>query len=112
MKSKKGSESGQALVLIVLIIFGLFGMTALAIDGSNVFVDRRQAQNAADNAALTAAMKYAQNPYLTTNDLAALAISSAANNGYTGIAPRSIVTLKFLPKDLTDCPLAPSGDIF
>src|SRR5215211_1059124 len=52
----KSQERGQALVIIALAVVGLFGFSALAIDGSRVFSDRRNAQNAADTAALSAAL--------------------------------------------------------
>lgn len=49
------SERGQAIVLIVLAIFGLLGMAALGIDLGQLYATRRNAQNAADAAALAAA---------------------------------------------------------
>ncbi|HET9907423.1 MAG TPA: Tad domain-containing protein [Anaerolineales bacterium] len=49
-------EKGQALIVIALAAVVLFGFAALAIDGSMVFSDRRHAQNAADTAALDAAL--------------------------------------------------------
>lgn len=49
------SERGQAIVLIVFAIFGLLAMAALAIDIGQLFAARRNAQNAADAAALAAA---------------------------------------------------------
>jgi hypothetical protein len=52
MKSKNNSENGQAIVLLVLSLVVLLGFTALALDGGMVYSDRRQAQNAADTAAL------------------------------------------------------------
>ena len=52
----KKSEKGQALVLIALAAVGLFGFAALSIDGGMVFSDRRHAQNAADTAAMAAAL--------------------------------------------------------
>ncbi|HLO17304.1 MAG TPA: pilus assembly protein TadG-related protein [Anaerolineales bacterium] len=55
MKTIK-SEHGQALILIALAAVGLFAFTALAIDGSAKFSDRRHAQNAADAAALAGAV--------------------------------------------------------
>ncbi|MCI0553607.1 MAG: pilus assembly protein TadG-related protein, partial [Anaerolineae bacterium] len=54
--TNKNSEKGQALVLIALAAVGLFAFAALAIDGGRVFSDRRHAQNAADTAALAAAL--------------------------------------------------------
>jgi Flp pilus assembly protein TadG len=71
-------ERGQALILIVLAIVGLAGMVGLVVDGGNAFLDRRKAQNAADSAALAAALsrtRSGQNPQAT-------ALTSAAQNGY------------------------------
>lgn len=52
------SERGQALVLIILAIVGMFGFAALAIDFGRIYAERRRAQSAVDAAALAAA--YAQ----------------------------------------------------
>jgi Flp pilus assembly protein TadG len=60
MKLKLLQERGQALIIIALIAIGLFGIVALAIDGSVKFSDRRHAQNAADTAAMTAALELAR----------------------------------------------------
>ncbi|MBI4788577.1 MAG: hypothetical protein HY782_16210 [Chloroflexi bacterium] len=46
------SETGQSLVVIALLMVAMFGMLGLALDGGAVFVARRNAQNAADAAAL------------------------------------------------------------
>lgn len=48
----KRSERGQVLVLIVLAVVALLGFTALAVDGSMVYANRRQIQNSADAASL------------------------------------------------------------
>jgi Flp pilus assembly protein TadG len=57
MKSISNStERGQALIVIALAAVALFGFVALAIDGSAKFADRRNSQNAADTAALAAAL--------------------------------------------------------
>src|ERR1041385_2564836 len=56
MKPKLLVERGQALILVALAAIGLFSVTALAIDGSIKFSDRRHAQNAADTAALAGAL--------------------------------------------------------
>lgn len=50
------TEKGQALILIVLAIVGMLGLTAAAVDGGMAYSERRQAQNAADSAALGAAL--------------------------------------------------------
>lgn len=49
-------ERGQALIVIVFAILGLVGITALAVDGGNAFLQTRRAQNAADAVALGAAL--------------------------------------------------------
>ncbi|HET6594702.1 MAG TPA: Tad domain-containing protein [Anaerolineales bacterium] len=73
----KAKERGQALVIIALAAVGLFGFSALAIDGSRVFSDRRNAQNAADTAALSAALAKIRN-----EDYVLAAKDRAADNGY------------------------------
>jgi hypothetical protein len=50
------SESGQVLVLIVLLTVGLIGFAALAIDGGILLTERRRAQNAADAGVMAAAL--------------------------------------------------------
>ncbi len=55
MKKRYSSESGQILILLVLVIIGLLGFTALAIDGGMIFADRRYSQSAADAASLAGA---------------------------------------------------------
>jgi uncharacterized membrane protein len=73
----KSQERGQALVIIALAVVGLFGFSALAIDGSRVFSDRRNAQNAADTAALSAALaKIRIEPYVQAAEV------RAKSNGY------------------------------
>jgi len=53
------SNSGQSLVLFALALPVLFSMCALVLDGTNVMVDKRQLQNAADASALAAAQELA-----------------------------------------------------
>src|SRR5512136_2436933 len=57
MNTHRRSERGQALILIVAAMVALIGITGLAIDGGNIYSDRRHAQNAADTAALAASLK-------------------------------------------------------
>jgi hypothetical protein len=51
---RRASQSGQAIVLIGLLILVLFGMLGLAIDSGRAYVDRRDQQAAVDAAALAA----------------------------------------------------------
>jgi Flp pilus assembly protein TadG len=103
MKRKLSIEKGQALILIALAAFGLFGVVGLAIDGSAKFSDRRHAQNAADTAALAGALelarKEATNPSLTW-DL--VARNAADTNGYTGDGVRSEVWVYKCSEDASD----------
>ncbi len=92
MKPKSFNERGQALILIAFAAIALFAVAGLAIDGSNKYSDRRHAQNAADTAALSAALARANtltnNPSLSDTEVCpngspgtlCQAISSAALN--------------------------------
>ena len=55
LKRQLKSQKGQALILMVFGMVALLGFTALAVDGSMVYADRRQAQNVSDSAALAGA---------------------------------------------------------
>jgi hypothetical protein len=45
-------ERGQVLIIVAVALVGLLALAGLAIDGGNLFMKRRGAQNAADAAAL------------------------------------------------------------
>src|SRR5512139_2848387 len=84
------SERGQAIVLIVLAIIALLGFTALAVDGSLVYSDRRWAQNAADASALAGAGAAAE--YLENNFVYNLGSPwSGSGNTCSGVAGASAV---------------------
>src|SRR5512145_2148684 len=107
----KAQERGQALVIIALAAVGLFGFSALAIDGSRVYSDRRHAQNAADAAALSAALARIRGP-LTSNYVNAAELR-AADNGYVVDGPRTDVEVNLCndPAITTACQGIPtSGD--
>lgn len=89
----KHQERGQALIVVVIALVVLAGMAGLVIDGGNAFLDRRNAQNAADSAALAAALariRGGQNPMT-------VAFNSAAQNGYANDGTRSIVNVHIPP---------------
>jgi len=81
----KFQEKGQALIVVALAAIVLFGFTALAIDGSRAFEDKRRAQNAADTAALAGALAYSRNQ--NVNDTA---LARALSNGYDGGATNDV----------------------
>jgi Flp pilus assembly protein TadG len=100
MNKKHDSERGQALLLIVLGFVVLLGFTALAVDGSMLYSDRRYAQNAADASSLaggghaavsvdTAGVTYSSwncaSSQISNAMLSAanVAVQRAADNGFT-----------------------------
>jgi hypothetical protein len=54
-------ESGQSIVLVALAMIALLGFLGLAIDGGRLYTETRQAQNAADGAAMAAALALCNN---------------------------------------------------
>lgn len=88
MNIKHKNEKGQTIVMIAVAIVGLIGFTALAIDGGNAFSDRRNAQNAADTAALSAALAKVRN-----NDWNAIGLTIATSNGYDNDTVTNTVNL-------------------
>ncbi|HEX9385513.1 MAG TPA: pilus assembly protein TadG-related protein [Anaerolineales bacterium] len=88
-------ERGQALIVIALALVGIIAMVALVVDGGRGFLDRRNAQNAADSAALASA--YAR--IKGDQDMVSAALSAAAENGYNNDGTTNIVELYSPPKD-------------
>jgi len=81
MKTNHFAERGQALVIIAIAAIALFAFVGLTIDGSAQFSDRRHAQNAADTAALAAALEKVNGGSSLNVQIAAL--NRANENGYT-----------------------------
>ncbi len=102
MMQQNKSEKGQALVLIVFAMIGMLALVGLAMDGGQTFSDRRRGQNAADAAALAAALKYQQDPGVSNADLTTLAQAAAAINGYDG--SNSVITVSPSATATGDCP--------
>ncbi|HYS97906.1 MAG TPA: pilus assembly protein TadG-related protein [Candidatus Dormibacteraeota bacterium] len=67
-------QSGQAIVLIALMLTVLIGMVAIAIDGSRAYTVRRDLQAATDAAALAAADKMQQTGSYVTAEQSATSI--------------------------------------
>ena len=67
----RAGQSGQAIVLIAIMLTVLVGMTALAIDGSRAYALKRDLQAAVDSAALAAADKLQQSGSYATAEQAA-----------------------------------------
>ena len=84
-KQTQLKEHGQALVMIAIAALVLFAFTALAIDGSIVFSDRRHSQNASDTAVLAAALEKVRNP--TGSTWQSTGFARAADNDYVDSNP-------------------------
>jgi uncharacterized membrane protein len=85
---------GQALIIVALALAGLVGIVGLVVDGGNVFLDRRNAQNAADSAALAAAFHRIRGG----QDIVSAAMQAAAQNGYDGNGTTNVVQVYSPPE--------------
>ena len=94
MKRYNSSERGQVLVIIALAMIGLVGITGLAIDGSRAYSDRRHSQNAADTAALAAALAHVRDPDGAWTDVGYV---RAASNGYDDNETTNFVDVYYPP---------------
>ena len=80
------SEKGQALILIALAAIGLFAFSALAIDGSRVYSDRRPARG--HDVTITAEAHTTSNGYDngTQSD-----VTISMTNSPSGVCPANII---------------------
>ena len=85
-RANRGAQRGQVIVLFALSVVAMTAMAGLLIDGAMAWAQQRQAQAAADTAALAAA---AEATYGDSGTLASAAQDVASTNGF--------------PADLTDC---------
>lgn len=99
MKKQKLSERGQALIIIALAAIVLFGFTALAIDGSAKFADRRHAQNAADTAVLAGGLARIKGD----SQWKLAALDRAASNGYGNNLTTNTVTVQACDENGSNC---------
>jgi hypothetical protein len=86
------SEKGQAIVIIIFSVIGLFGAAALAIDGGRAYVERGRTQSAADAAALSGALAR-----IEQKDWREYALASALSNGYDNNGETNIIELNTPP---------------
>ncbi len=71
-------ERGQILVILGLALVAILGVTALAVDGSLIFNERREDQSTADSASMAGASAAAQ--YMKVNDPSGFSCGSASTN--------------------------------
>ena len=79
---QKRSEMGQALVMIALAVVVLFALAALLIDVGRIYSDRQNAQNAADSAALAAALARVKSQTQAKGPAVTAGLARARSNGY------------------------------
>ena len=94
--TKVRQEYGQILVLAALMITGFLGLVGLVVDAGFFYVERRQVQNAADEAALAATRILFEDGESATAAAQAAALNYAAANGYDS-AGGSTVTVNIPP---------------
>lgn len=87
------SERGQVLVMVGLALAVMIGAVGLAIDGGRLYLERREAQGAADHAAITAALAFCSGSGSGTAISKGLA--SAAQNGYNNDGVTNTVAVTF-----------------
>ncbi len=109
--STKG-QRGQALILIALAAVGLFAFSALAIDGSRAFSNKRHAQNAADTAVLAAALAEIRTPGDEAAKFAAAVAAArvrATSNGFTHNGDTVIVEINLCSDTGVTCEAVEAG---
>jgi hypothetical protein len=84
-KSKRFTENGQAVVLMALMMVGLLASLGLAVDGGGYFFMWRDAMNAADAAAISAAYARCTNGNMETAGLNAARENGFENEGGTAV---------------------------
>ena len=100
----KSYEKGQALIIVAFAAVALFAFAALAIDGSSVYSKKREAQNAADAAALSAALAKTRG-----NDWSAQAFASTLLNSFDNDGSSNTVDVYLCSDANASCTGLPTG---
>lgn len=106
--TKRRNERGAVLVFVAMSMASLVGLMGVVVDGSRVFAERRQMQNAADSAALAATRALDNVTTGTEATIHNAAVAAAVANG----ADAASVTCRFVDEVLTDlgpCPTVATG---
>lgn len=82
------NERGQVLVLAVLMLGALLGFSAIALDGGNIYADRRSAQAAADSGSMAGALAVARG--WGSSQVSKQALFRTAANGYANDANTTV----------------------
>lgn len=101
----RSSERGQIVILLVVMLVGFLGLTALAIDGSMVYSDRRFAQNAADSSSLAgggALLKALENAGISYSNFNCTAAASSMSQAVTAAIQRAAGNQFVIDNDISD----------
>jgi hypothetical protein len=106
LKRQSEPRRGHTVVLVAVCLIPITGIVAVVVEGGLLMSDRRQAQRAADNAALAAATDLFTNwnknagadPKGTASQSA---VTTAAGNGFNNDGTDSTVTVNIPPKSGT-----------
>ncbi len=79
-------ESGQIIVILAVALVAILGITALAVDGSMIYAERREDQSTADSAALSAAQTASASPTCATARSAAINQAITYASAQEGVA--------------------------
>lgn len=108
MARMRRDERGAALVFVALSLATSMTLIGVVVDGSRVFAERRQMQNAADQAALAGARALDTLTTLQESEIWTKAVAAAVANG----ADAATVTCRLTNEVLTDvgaCPTSNTG---
>jgi Flp pilus assembly protein TadG len=102
LRSRFAPRRAKVAALVALCLVPVMGFVAIAVDGGNLMSDRRQAQRAADCAALAAATDFYKNwPTQAGSDPSGTAkqsaLTTAKANGYNNDGTNSTVTVNIPP---------------
>jgi len=89
-------ERGQIMVLFVFVTIALLGVGALAIDGGRLYFERRAAQGASDDAALTGALAILKG--YTAAEIDAIVLNRARQNGFDNDSESATVVVNWPPE--------------
>jgi Flp pilus assembly protein TadG len=107
------SEKGQTIVLMAFVMVGLIALVGLALDGGNLFLQRRQVQNAVDASAMAGTRILAQaicnEPSIGDAKIAEAVYGFAESNGIDN--PQENVTATYINFDLQNLGTVGSGSI-
>ena len=88
-------EQGQILIMVAVLMISLMGFVGLVVDTGHLYAERRQTQNAADEAATAGARERLYGGSVSAATTAAL--STASGNGFNNNGTSNTVTVHIPP---------------